>query len=66
MDAQEYAMSGLSTRDQQEAAAYAEHYGKDCLTCYSFPNLCGRPTHNCPDKQLVVSLKVDRDRRNGR
>ena len=28
-------MSGLSTRDQQEAKAYAENYKKDCLQCYS-------------------------------
>ena len=52
-------MSGLETRDRQEAEAYADHFGKDCLTCYSFPNACSRPSHTCPDGQLLVSLKIN-------
>ena len=37
----------------------AEHFGKDCLACYSFPNECSRPAHDCPDRQLKVSLEVN-------
>ena len=25
---------------------------EDCLTCYTFPNECSRPSHQCPDRQL--------------
>ena len=44
MDAQEYAMSGLETRDQQEAEAAAD---KECFVCWIFPNSCSRPEHDC-------------------
>ena len=63
MDAQEYAMSGLEAKEQQDAAAHWE--ALDCLTCYSFPNLCGRPTHPCPDGDLArarESVTRSRDR----
>ena len=46
MDAQEYAMSGLETQDQQEAEAAAEAEFQ-CLVCWLFPNACSRPEHDC-------------------
>ena len=47
MDAQQYAMSGLETHHQQEAAAAAEEAERDCFVCWSFPNSCSRPEHDC-------------------
>ena len=57
MDAQEYAMSGQETRDQQEAEAQADiaaMKAMECLVCWTFPNACSRPVHECDEHRVDI------------
>ena len=50
--ANDLAMEDAARQWDAQAEAQAPQEDADCLICYSFPNLCSRPTHDCPDRQL--------------